>query len=511
MRVKVGSMRRVPASLSLSASILMALMAPSLAYGDSVRWLGGNGNWAQASKWTSGAVPNSSIVSVLIDDDPAINSAVIVDGTVISAGLTLGAGDSITVRRDSFSGDLFVYGPLVNDGTIVLQASTTLQARGGSIAGSGAVVLQKASISDITSLGSSQSIRGFGYVDVGGGSSGPQSFQNNGLIRAEWGDLALGMRTTGQWVDNATGTLQIANNASLLGYAKITGGLIQGQGNAQIDGLHLQNVSLTGDIQVVRHYMGGLKLSGTIANSGKFSMLAPSDNFGRNTITLFGDTVFSGSGRTTFVANPGGSGNEFDLNGKKLTLAQGYTFEGAGSLSSASGGQVINHGRLLASGGAFGVGGTLLDNSDGLIEINADASFGIYGHMVFSKQSEVRLHLTDADKSPFGLYGSRFFANDGSFAGALVADLGGSVAAVGDFFYLASYNASQFTTFDSITIEGYEIAVTYANHLVVATITGLAPVPEPQPQLMLALGLATLFAVRRFKRTASPEGRTGLG
>jgi hypothetical protein len=502
MRVKVGSLRPVAASVSLGVSVLTALMAPSLAFGDSVKWLGGNGNWAQASKWTGGAVPNSSIVSVLIDDDPTTHSAVVVDGTAIAAGLTLGAGDSITVRRDGFSGDLYVYGPLVNDGTIFLQAGTTLQARGGSVAGSGAVVMQTASIADITSLGSNQSIRGVGFINVGTASPGLKSLQNQGLIRAEGGDLAMGMGSTGQRIDNAAGILQIANNAGLIGYAKITGGLIQGEGNAQIDGLHLQNVSLTGDIQVVRRYMGGLKLSGTITNAGTLSMVAPSDNFGSNAINLYGDTVFAGTGRTSFIANVGGSGNEFDLGGHQLTIAQGYTFEGAGNLGSASGGQVINHGRLLASGGAFGVGAPLLDNSDGLIEINTDASFGIYGQMVFSKQSEVRLHLTDADKSPNGLYGSRFFANNGSFAGALVADLGSSVAAVGDTFYLASYNASQYSTFDSITIEGYEIAVTYANYRVVATITGIAPVPEAEPQWMLALGLATLLAVRRFKRAA---------
>src|SRR6202162_6398166 len=75
-----------------AAVLLAACLTPILAFAQNDNWLGGAGNWSNASKWSAG-VPTASS-SVFIDNGKAGASPVALDVNGSAANLTIDSDDS---------------------------------------------------------------------------------------------------------------------------------------------------------------------------------------------------------------------------------------------------------------------------------------------------------------------------------------------------------------------------------------------------------------------------------
>jgi hypothetical protein len=80
-----------------SAVLLAAFLIPILAFAQNDNWLGGAGNWSDASKWSAG-VPTASS-SVFIDNGKAGASPVALDINGSAANLTIDSDDSLSFNN----------------------------------------------------------------------------------------------------------------------------------------------------------------------------------------------------------------------------------------------------------------------------------------------------------------------------------------------------------------------------------------------------------------------------
>src|SRR5258708_39328712 len=82
---------------------LAACLTPILAFAQSDIWLGGAGNWSNASKWSTGMVPTGSN-NVFIDNGKAGASPVALDINGSAANLSIDSDDSLSFNNGfSFS------------------------------------------------------------------------------------------------------------------------------------------------------------------------------------------------------------------------------------------------------------------------------------------------------------------------------------------------------------------------------------------------------------------------
>jgi hypothetical protein len=77
--------------------LLAAFLIPILAFAQNDNWLGGAGNWSDASKWSAG-VPTASS-SVFIDNGKAGASPVALDINGSAANLTIDSDDSLSFNN----------------------------------------------------------------------------------------------------------------------------------------------------------------------------------------------------------------------------------------------------------------------------------------------------------------------------------------------------------------------------------------------------------------------------
>lgn len=337
-----------------------------------VYWLGGDGVWGDdASRWSGGQTP-TWFSDVVIDGQPGRSSWVTVDGGSAAANLSVTSGDRLTIQDY-----LAVYGNRVeNTGRIelvsvggvrpilALQSDVTItgsgatELQGGYIPGGGHTL----TIANGQALGGNGNL-GYWYIgDIG--------VVNQGTLYAAQGllQLNLGNHLT---FDNRLGTVRIDAGAALQILAPtgnsgnfdslVLGGRFTGQGNARIgSGVTLVSPTFSGSLATAG--ATALNVSGTVTNEGILS----------GGMTLFGNTVLTGSGREA---------NNFSVHGKgfDLTIDRGHTVAASGELRDA--GTLVNLGLLqVPAGGTLTLWADRIDNRAGSIEVGDGARLQLYGN-----------------------------------------------------------------------------------------------------------------------------------
>ncbi len=347
-------------------------------------WLGGDGNWNNNAKWSSGAAPNNSggnNWAVKIDDGNAASSTVTqttASITVTIDKLVLDADDRL--RLNNGVNLIVTNGPgggvVTNRGTITLNATSssgvTLQVSGGTItlAGGGTIALsnhQNNMISGGTStdvlINEDNTIQGAGQI--GDNSMG---LDNRGTISANQ-PTALVINPSSMTVVINSGILQSTNGALLRLYdgvftntlgtiralttstvevdqASIVGGLLTSEGSGAIRAAvgtsgTLASIHNTG--QLLLPNGANFVLIGTITNEGTFQL----ESSGSGSDLIVGGTVtLTGGGTITF-------GNHVNnrLYGDAATdslINEDNTIQGAGQIGLNNLG-VDNRGTIIAN------------------------------------------------------------------------------------------------------------------------------------------------------------------
>ena len=413
----------------------------------------GDGNWFTGGNWVGGVAPNGAATdaaigafSVDVDGNVNLNSLNVGTGGVLnilnnqnfdfggSASTTINNAGSINAGNNT---DLQLGGTVNNSGTITANFTggsvfTDLEVRssGATLQGSGTVTLNGANARIVGLTGATlniadQTINGGGRLGdntlgiINGVSglidatdatqqltidSSGAGVVNNGLIRAS-GGATLGIAgsnvtNNGTIEATATSTVRLQNNA------RITGGLITGDGTIDIDpnvNVGFTNLEHTGTTNVGNN--SDLELTGSINNSGNISV-----NFTGGSV--FTDVEVQSTGATLegggTVTLDGANARVVGLTGATLNIAD-QTINGGGQLGAntlgiingddgiidatdtgqqltidSSGAGVVNNGLIRASGGAtLGIAGSNVTNTDGTIEATSGSTIRL--------QSEARI------------------------------------------------------------------------------------------------------------------------
>ena len=319
-------MRTVPAAL-------LALLFTGEANAQAVNWLGGNGNWTEAAKWSSGAVPNGvfpdpavatpSVIGTNAAGTVTINSAATARNIQVGNGSTLQVigGGVLTTTPSPTSNGINTVG-LASIGTA---AATMLVDGAGSIWNAGAA-----------------------GVRVGNGAAGTLTISNGGALNMQDGLLSVGLNAGGN------GTLNI--NGGTVGSATV---------NNPLAALRVGYNGATGTVNITN---GGTLTTTNLQNIGQ------TDTAGAGTATV----NISGAGSTwTIAAGPdaGHSGNLVVGNGAgahgTITISDG------GKLSYSS---LVNGPALIGHGGTGTVTvtgvGSIFESVKGATVGNAAGSTG---------------------------------------------------------------------------------------------------------------------------------------
>jgi hypothetical protein len=355
---------------------LLTLAAVAAAAADVSVWNGGAGNWNSAANWTPAVVPNGASAVVRIDGEAGAASAVTLDLSPSVGGLTLDAGDSLTIANGR---SLTVYGGgggLTNDGALALNSSgsiTYLVFSGRqSLVGAGEIVMGNHSYNEINLIGTDKvltqdaghTIRGAGrlldntgnLINCGNvraqGSVAltvdPLSFFiNEGTLRAEGSGgltLAAGAYTNaGHTIEALDGSRVTIQNA-----ASVVGGTLASVGTGRFwpaDGARLDGVALAAGTVVTQANGVAVTVLGGLENNGRWHLAASS---GLTDLTLSGSQTLSGSGELV-LGNHVYNEVRMGASGQTLTHGAGHTIRGAGALLDNVG-NLVNEGTILAQG-----------------------------------------------------------------------------------------------------------------------------------------------------------------
>ncbi|MCV2348949.1 PEP-CTERM sorting domain-containing protein [Paucibacter sp. Y2R2-4] len=340
-RIQARNLGPAFSAIALAALTLVGASAPAQAW--QVTWLGGSGDWYEASNWGYGSAPSFWDLA-FIEQPPEM-------GTVVR----LSAPDVVTQ----------IQGLRVGPGNVLELGSHLLLS--------------------------------------GGGWSSEPPLINKGDIHVKGGTLSLGYGNSNNSQGNITfsagGSLsfQAWNDASLSGGSLISDGQVTslyGSQNSVLRDLTLQgSFSVVGDSRIA--------LAGQIVNQGQLLFAADPANRGGQ-LALAGDTTLSGQGKT-IVADFDGS-TYWNLitpgGGFTLTIDTGHTLEARGLVTLGAGDlPLINRGTILLTPAASDIGAVLtldpgrnarIDNSSGVIDLNSSALGNFSGGPLWLLSGELR-------------------------------------------------------------------------------------------------------------------------
>ena len=222
------------------AVLLAACLTPILAFAQNDNWLGGAGNWSNASKWSTGAVPTGSN-SVFIDNGKAGASPVALDVNGSAANLNIDSDDSLSFNNGfSLSLGGSSGGTINNAGHLNINstgAATGLQVNlaigGAMLTGGGMLTMSNNPNNVIGALGGAltnvnNTIQGAGQIG-----NTQMGLNNQGVINANVGGSGanpLIVYPTG--TGSNTGTMEATNGGTLELQASFnnTGGQIEASG-----------------------------------------------------------------------------------------------------------------------------------------------------------------------------------------------------------------------------------------------------------------------------------------
>jgi hypothetical protein len=376
-------MRLTPLRLAIC---LAACLLPAHVSAQTDNWLGGAGNWSDATKW-SVSVPTAS-TKAFIDHGHAGASSVTLDYNGAQCGsLTVDADDTLNM----VDGTIFtLFGPAIsNAGNISLNSAGfgTYFNFGGAVTLSGTGVLAMSNNSANYLMGYAQpggasvtnqsTIRGAGHIGWNGGLGTGNRFTNQGTINAnQTTPLIIGV---GNGTFTNTGMLEATNAATLVitGAGTLTntaGGIIHAdpasivslESGATILGGAL-TTSGTGTIQANCCFNHGT-LDG-VTNNGTFQLNDSNIEFLAGTITnngslqvnstgsgsyldITGDVTLTGIGALTMSNNPTNSIMGYAQAGPGASLINQSTIQGAGNFGFTgglgTGNSLTNQGTIFA-------------------------------------------------------------------------------------------------------------------------------------------------------------------
>jgi hypothetical protein len=358
----------------------LGLTLPACGVVTDATWVGGDGNWSAAAKWSTGVVPNNNALTnyaVHIDGGNAVSSTVTqttasitvtIDKLVVDADDRLRLNNGVNLIVTNGPGG----GVVTNAGTITLNGTgsgTDLIVSGGAItlAGGGTVLLGNNVNSRISGATDTDVLINEDNTMAGGGQVGYDSmgFDNRGTITADQPTtLILDPSTTGfinsgilqstngallRLYDgvftNTLGTIRALNASTVeVSSATIVGGLLTTEGSGAIRGAignsTLTSVQNTGKLLLPNG--ANFVLLGTITNAGTFELNgggSASDLIVSNTVKLIG------GGTITF----GNSVNNRIYG--DLLINEDNTIQGTGQIGLNNMG-FINRGTLQANAGS---------------------------------------------------------------------------------------------------------------------------------------------------------------
>lgn len=315
---------------------------------------------------------------------------------------------TVNVNNNAF---LDLLGTLTNNGTVNLQSVgnfTDLRSDGNrSILGTGTITLSNnaqnriygVTAGDSLVLGAGQTLQGAGQIGAGtnfnftnngtmlGNVSNALTFSstgtvlNNGLVRADGGNVVVtGGTTFGQ---TTSGTLSAINGGvvTVNGGATLTGGTLATFDTGQFttsggQTATLANLANTGTFNVVNNSF--LTLQGTVTNTGAVNIQSVGN---LSDLQISGAVTLAGNGAVN-LSNDSQNRVVALAAGAQLTLGAGQTLQGAGQIGAGTGLALINQGTITANhpnalgismtgGVTNAVGGLMQATTNGTLNINS--------------------------------------------------------------------------------------------------------------------------------------------
>ena len=381
-------------------------------FSPNTRWLGGDGNWSDASRWSSApAFPNNS--------GSTNYSAVIQSGTVV-------LDQNITVTRFLLTG-----GALGGGNNLTLTEGMKWTA--GTLGGAGTLTLPPGSISTFAAPAGSPS----GSLGVRG-----RTIENAGTI-----NLSTRLTVTGGV--NEPPVASALNNLPAGVINLQSGGTVSGSGTVPLTFNNAGNLNVAS---------GGGSVDTPFNNSGTVT-LQPSGGFATTSLTL------SGGGTSTGTFNIGNGSLSFGYGGPTGFYGTGHTLAGGTTVTGS--GTTSTQGNVQVTGGVSVQGGL---SNIGVLEIASAGTLSVGGALTqstFSSSSTTRLSggtITLTGTQPFNVQGGTL-AGSGTINGRLA--LGNSST-----LSLQLGGNTQGRDYDFINVSG---PVTLAGNLAIALRNGFEP------------------------------------
>jgi endonuclease/exonuclease/phosphatase family metal-dependent hydrolase len=296
-------------------------------------WLGGTGNWSNASNWSNSTVPNSSTLEVKIDNGNSVASAVTLDQNSTVSDIILNANDSLTVTA----------------GHTLTLSGTTATAINGTFSNLGTLsatsIINTGTFTSTGSLAVSGTLTNSGSSTIGG-------TQN-------WSTGSVFLNTAG----TATFTSDVAPSSTSMPGINVSGGAIKFSSSQHLASLTLASGSTVTVTQQANHVNRSLITSSALTFAGQ-------TNAWQGQLDLTTNDMDIVQGNLASITNQIREG----FNGGKWNGSAGIISSAAAGSSShlTALGVILNSADGTPSGAPIYGNGTTLGTFDGASPANTD-------------------------------------------------------------------------------------------------------------------------------------------